>query len=48
MADAGQQKYYLNPSNGKMVTGKKTISGKTYDFGKKGYLTTTPTGGLVH
>ncbi len=40
----GNKKYYLNPSNGKMVTGKKTISGKTYDFGKKGYLTTTPTG----
>ena len=27
------KKYYLDPSTGIMLTGKQTISGKTYDFG---------------
>ena len=42
----GNKKYYLDPSTGKMTTGKKTIDGKSYDFGKSGYITidTTPTG----
>lgn len=40
----GTKKYYLNPSNGVMLTGKQTIDGKTYDFGKKGYITLEPTG----
>lgn len=38
------RKYYLDPSTGKMLTGKQTISGKTYDFGTKGYITTEPAG----
>ncbi len=42
------KKYYLDPKTGKMLTGKQTISGKTYDFGTKGYITTAaPTGELV-
>lgn len=41
---SGSKKYYLDPSTGKMFTGKHTISGKTYDFGKNGYITVTPTG----
>ena len=32
------KKYYFDPSTGAMATGKQTISGKTYDFGKKGYI----------
>lgn len=40
----GTRKYYLDPSTGVMLTGKQTISGKTYDFGTKGYITTEVTG----
>ena len=29
--------FYFNPDDGKMVTGKKTIDGKTYEFDSKGY-----------
>lgn len=33
------KKYYLDPNNnGAMVTGKKKINGKTYNFGSKGYV----------
>ena len=40
----GNKKYYLDTKTGKMYTGKHTISGKTYDFGKNGYITVEPTG----
>lgn len=40
----GTKKYYLDPSTGKMATGKQTIGGKTYDFGQNGYISTEPTG----
>ena len=29
--------FYFNPDDGKMVTGKKTIDGKTYEFDSNGY-----------
>ena len=32
------KKYYFNTSTGVMFTGKHKIDGKTYDFGKYGYL----------
>lgn len=36
----GSKKYYLDPSKkGAMTLGKKKIGGKTYDFGKNGYIT---------
>ena len=36
----GSKKYYLDPAKkGAMVTGTKKINGKTYKFGKKGYVT---------
>lgn len=38
------RKYYLDPTTGQMLTGKQTISGKTYDFGTKGYIVTEVTG----
>lgn len=38
------KKYYLDPKTGEMLTGKQTIDGKTYDFGKKGYITVQVTG----
>ena len=37
------RKYYFNPANGVMFTGRKTIDGKTYNFGKDGYIE-EPTG----
>lgn len=40
----GTRKYYLDTTTGKMLTGKQTISGKTYNFGTKGYITTEVTG----
>lgn len=40
----GTRKYYLDPTTGKMATGKVTISGTTYDFGTRGYITVEPTG----
>ena len=39
----GSKKYYLDPAKqGAMTTGKKKIGGKTYNFGKKGYITYSP------
>ena len=34
----GSRKYYFNKTTGAMYTGKKTIDGRTYDFGTKGYI----------
>lgn len=35
----GTKRYYLDPkANGAQVFGKKKIDGKTYNFGKKGYI----------
>lgn len=43
----GNKRYYLDPKdNGAQVFGKKKISGKTYNFGTKGYVTYTPSGNM--
>ena len=31
-------KYYFDKTTGKMVTGKRTIDGKLYDFGTNGKI----------
>lgn len=41
---SGNVKYYFSTETGKMLTGKHTINGKTYDFGKNGKITVTVTG----
>lgn len=43
----GSKKYYLDPNNnGARVTGTKKISGKTFNFGSKGYVTYKPSGNI--
>lgn len=37
-SNANVTKYYLNPSTGRMATGTKVISGKTYNFGNSGKI----------
>lgn len=41
----GNKRYYMDPKkNGARTTGTKKINGKTYKFGKKGYVTYKSTG----
>lgn len=40
---SGSKRYYLDPANnGARVTGTKTINGVTYNFGKDGYIVSSP------